>query len=231
MSERRKSGFFATMADAPWWIGIILAAIVYIAMRFGFAALMPPGKTAQAVADGMAQIAWVFALPFLFAAAVSLLRQFIHARLRPRRRSLVTLRVLPRHRFELLVGEAFGRQGYVVEPRGSRAPEGDVDLELWRERRKSVVVCRHWQVRQIGIELIRELYGILKFERADEAIFLSSGSYTHDAWQFAQGKPLRLIDGEGLLNLLEGVEDVTQSDASHYQSRIEPRIRSADQGR
>jgi len=228
MSERRKSGFFATMADAPWWIGIVLAAIAYIVMRFGFAALMPPGKTAQAVADGMAQIAWVFALPFLVAAAVSLLRQFIRARLRPRRRSLVTLRVLPRHRFELLVGEAFGRQGYVVEPRGSRAPEGDVDLELWREGRKSVVVCRHWQVRQIGIDLIRELYGILKFERADEAIFLSSASYTHDAWQFAQGKPLRLIDGEGLLNLLEGVEDVTQADAAHYQARIEPRIRSAD---
>jgi len=228
MSERRKTGFFATAADAPWWIGIILAAIAYIVMRFGFAALMPPSKTAQAVADGMAQIAWVFALPFLFAAAVSLLRQLIRAHMRPHRRSLVTLRVLPRHRFELLVGEAFGRQGYVVEPRGSRAPEGDVDLELWREGRKSVVVCRHWQVRQIGIEMIRELYGILKFERADEAVFLSSGSYTHDAWQFAQGKPLRLIDGEGLLNLLEGVDDVTQSDAAHYQSRIEPRIRSAD---
>ena len=229
MSERRKSGLFATAADAPWWIGIVLAAVAYIVMRFGFAALMPPGKTAQAVADGMARIAWVFALPFLFAAAVSLLRRFIRQHVRPHRRSLVTLRVLPRHRFELLVGEAFGRQGYVVEPRGSRAPEGDVDLELWKKGRKSVVVCRHWQVRQVGIDLIRDLNGILKFERADEAIFLSSGSYTHDAWQFAQGKPLRLIDGEGLLNLLEGVEDVRQADAAHYQSRIEPRIRSTGQ--
>jgi len=231
MLERRKTGFLATAADAPWWIGVILAMIAYLVMRFGFAALMPPGETAQAVADGMAQIAWVFALPFLFAAVVSLLRQFFRARMRPRRRSLVTLRVLPRHRFELLVGEAFGRQGYVVEPRGSRAPEGDVDLELWREGRKSIVVCRHWQARQVGIELIRELHEILKFERADEAIFLSSGSYTHDAWQFAQSKPLRLIDGDRLLNLLEGMEDVTRAEAAHYKLRIEPRIRTAGHDR
>ena len=102
---------------------------------------------------------------------------------------VATFRVMPAQ-------QNFGADGAAVHP------EGDVDLELWKKGRKSVVVCRHWQVRQVGIELIRDLNGILKFERADEAIFLSSGSYTHDAWQFAQGKPLRLIDGEGLLNLI-----------------------------
>lgn len=231
MSERRKTGFVASMADRPWWIGVALAVLAYLFMRFGFGALMPPSRTAQAVAEGMAQIAWVFALPFLFAAVVSLLRSLLRGRRRDRKASLVTLRILPRHRFELLVGEAFGREGYVVEARGSRAPEGEVDLELWRDGRKSIVICRHWQARQIGISLIRELNGVMRYERADEAIFLSSGNYTHDAWQFAQGKPLRLIDGEGLLNLLAGVEDVTRAEAGHVQSRIEPRIGPAGHGR
>lgn len=212
------------MADTRWWVGVVLAVVAYLFMRFGFGALMPPGRTAQAVAEGMAQIAWVFALPFLVAAVVSLLRGVFRGRPRERRGSLVALRVLPRHRFELLVGEAFGRQGYVVEARGSRAPDGEVDLELWRDGKKSIVICRHWQARQIGISLIRELNDVLRFERADEAIFLSSGQYTHDAWQFAQGKPLRLIDGDGLLNLLAGLEDLTRGEAGHMQSRIEPRI-------
>ena len=231
MLERRKTSFFASLLAAPWWMGIVLAVIAFLFMRFGFGVLMPPTRTAQAVADGMARIAWVFALPFLFAAVVSWLRSVFHGRPRERRGSLVTLRVLPRHRFELLVGEAFGRQGYIVEARGNRAPDGEVDLELWRDGRKSIVVCRHWQAKQIGISLIRELHEVMKFERADEAIFLSSGQYTHDAWQFAQGKPLRLIDGDGLLNLLAGVEDVTQAQAGHMQSRIEPRINPVNRDR
>lgn len=227
MPERRKTGFLSSMADQPWWVGVVLAVLAYLFMRFGFGQLMPPSRPAQAVAEGMAQIAWVFALPFLFAAVVSLLRRLVPGRPRDRRGSLVTLRVLPRHRFELLMAEAFGRDGYVVEARGSRAPEGEVDLELWRDGKKSIVICRHWQARQIGISLIRELHDVMKYERADEAIFLSSGHYTHDAWQFAQGKPLRLIDGDGLLNLLAGVENITPADAGHMPSRIEPRIRTA----
>jgi len=224
MLETRKTGFLAAMADSPWWIGVVLAIVAFLFMRFGFAALMPPGRTAQAVAAGMAQIAWVFALPFLFAAVVSLLRAVLSGRRRVRRGSVIALRVLPRHRFELLVGEAFGRAGYVVEPRGSRAPDGEVDLELWRDRKKSIVICRHWQARQIGIAPVRELYAVMRYERADEAIFLSSGHYTHEAWQFAQGKPLRLVDSEGLLSLLAGVQDITRAEAGHVQPRIEPRI-------
>jgi restriction system protein len=228
MLDRRKTSFLAAVVDAPWWIGVVLAVIAYLVMRFGYGALMPPSRTAQAVAEGMAQIAWVFALPFVLAAVVSLLRRAFRGRPRERRGSLVALRVLPRHRFELLVGEAFGRRGYVVEARGSRAPDGEVDLELWQDGRKSIVLCRHWQARQVGISLIRELYEAMRYERAEQAIFLSSGHYTHDAWQFAQGKPLRLIDGDGLLSLLAGVQDVIQAEAGHFQSRIEPRINAVN---
>lgn len=228
MLDRRKTGVLATVVGTPWWIGILLALIAYLFMRFGFAALMPPGRTTQAVAEGMAEIAWVFALPFLLVAAVSFLRSLFRGSVRERRGSLVALRVLPRHRFELLAGEAFGRQGYIVEPRGSRAPDGEVDLELWRDGRKSIVVCRHWQARQIGIAQVRELNDIMRFERADEAIFLSGGHYTHEAWQYAQGKPLRLIDGDGLLSLLAGVWDLPRTEAGHVQARIEPRIHSVN---
>jgi restriction system protein len=89
------------------------------------------------------------------------------------------------------------------------------------------VVCRHWQARQISIAQIRELNDIMRFERAGEAIFLSSGQYTHEAWQYAQGKPLRLIDGDGLLSLLAGVWDLPRTEAGHMQARIEPRIHAA----
>ena len=229
MQDRRKSGALATLLGSPWWIGVALALFAYLFMRFGFAWLMPPGQTTQAVAQGMADIAWVFALPFLVAAAVSLLRMLFRGRMHKRRGSLVALRVLPRHRFELLAGEAFGRQGYIVEARGSRTPDGEVDLELWREGRKSIVVCRNWQMPQAGIAQIRELNDIMRFEHADEAIYLSSGQYTHEAWQYAQGKPVRLIDGEGLLQLLAGVWDLPQADVSHIQARIEPRIHEARQ--
>ena len=227
MLGKRKSSVLAAVFGTPWGISLILALFAYLFMRFVFGKLMPPGQTTQAVGDGMADIAWVFALPFVLVAAVSFLRSLFRRNPHRRRGSLVALRVLPRHRFELLVGEAFGRQGYVVEPRGSRAPDGEVDLELWRDGRKSIVICRRWQLPKVGIAEIRELHDIQRFERADEAIFLSSGQYTHEAWQYAQGKPLRLIEGNGLLELLDGVWDVRHTDAGHMQSRVEPRIHAA----
>lgn len=227
MIDRRKSGVLASVLGTPWGISLILALVAYLFMRYGFGKLMPPGRTTQAVAEGMANIAWVFALPFLLVAAVSFLRSLFRGNSHRRRGSLAALRLLPRHRFELLVGEAFGRQGYIVEARGSRAPDGEVDLELWLEGRKSIVVCRHWQLPQVGIAQIRELFDIMRFERADEGIYLSSGQYTHEAWQYAQGKPIRLIGGEGLLELMGGVWDLPPTEAGHMQTRIEPRIHAA----
>ena len=50
------------------------------------------------------------------------------------------------------------------------------------------------------------MYGLLAHHRADEVKIACSGSYTRDAEEFAQGKPIELIGGEELLRMIRAVQ-------------------------
>jgi restriction system protein len=71
---------------------------------------------------------------------------------------------------------------------------------------KAVVQCKRWQTKQVSVMLVRELYGVMTAERADEAVFVSSGDYTAEARAFADGKPIRLIEGKTVLGMIQSVQ-------------------------
>jgi restriction system protein len=120
--------------------------------------------------------------------------------------SLESLRNTPWKQFEFLVTEAYRRQGYKVEFSLSRGADGGVDLTLRRDGRTSLVQCKQWKVFSVGAPVIREMFGLLTAEKADEAIIVTSGKFTRDAQDFAAGKPIRLVDGPQLLALVQSVQ-------------------------
>jgi restriction system protein len=201
MSRSRSS-----VVSLPWWFGVIVAIVVFILARFGLPALGPASGPAHAVFKVFANMAWAFALPFVFLSIVALVRQQLRSHLLDQQRDLYSIRALHWQEFEQLVGEAFRRQGYRVAERGGAAPDGGVDLVLFKEGKKAVVQCKRWKTKQVGVALVRELYGTMTAEHADEAIFASSGEYTADAQAFANGKPIRLIDGAHLAELIHAVQ-------------------------
>ena len=52
---------------------------------------------------------------------------------------------------------------------------------------------------------MRDLYGTMMNEGANKGILVSTSGYGPDAFEFAKDKPIELIDGGGLLYLLEEV--------------------------
>lgn len=54
--------------------------------------------------------------------------------------------------------------------------------------------------------VIREMFGLMTAENADEAFIVTSGKFTRDAQDFAAGKPIHLIDGSQLLALVQSVQ-------------------------
>jgi len=82
----------------------------------------------------------------------------------------------------------------------------DRDLVLYTGGRKTIVQCKHWRTAQIGVSLVRELYGVMVAEKADRAIFVTTGTFTPDAVEIAHGKPLELVDGHALAKLVEGIQ-------------------------
>jgi restriction system protein len=53
------------------------------------------------------------------------------------------------------------------------------------------------------VSAVRDLYGTVLSEGATKGILVTTSSYGNDAYKFAQGKPLTLMNGAHLLYLLE----------------------------
>lgn len=104
------------------------------------------------------------------------------------------------------MAEAFRRQGYAVDYSLGRGADGGVDIILKKDGRKSLVQCKQWKVFSIGAPVIREMFGLMTAEKADEAIIVTTGKFTRDAKTFAEGKPIRLVDGPQLLALVQSVQ-------------------------
>lgn len=104
--------------------------------------------------------------------------------------------------FEHLVGAIFERRGYTVSTTVTSGDEG-VDLLVRQGRRLAVVQCKRYKG-NVGSPLIRDLYGTMLHNGADEAYMVTTGSISNQARNWCQGKPIHLIDGIALVEWISG---------------------------
>jgi restriction system protein len=55
----------------------------------------------------------------------------------------------------------------------------------------------------VGVAAVRDLYGTVMNEGANKGILVTTSDYGPDSYEFAKGKPITLLNGGNLLNLLE----------------------------
>ena len=110
------------------------------------------------------------------------------------------------------MAEVYRQGGYQVDEVGGGGADGGVDLRLHCGGQISIVQCKRWKAYKVGVKPIRELYGVLAAEKADRAIFITSGVYTDEALRFAQGKPVELVDGAQLAEMLRQVQASLKQD-------------------
>ena len=142
------------------------------------------------------------ALPFLLVAGVAWFNAYRRRRLLDQQSDIESIRNLSWQDFELLVGEAFRRQGYAVEENGGGGADGGVDLRLRRDGKTYIVQCKRWKSRQVGVSPVRELYGLMMAENAAGAFFVTSGVFTNDAVQFAAESGMSLLGGAAISKLV-----------------------------
>ena len=210
MARRRKQeGIIEILVDLfmeiPAWVCPPAAVLAYLGVRIGLPWLAGSNiflRVLAQEADFFARIAGLVVLATGFTAAVN---KWQRRRLYDQQTGIDSIRDLSWGAFELLIGEAYRRQGYRVTENGSGGPDGGVDLILCGRGERLLVQCKQWKVYKVGVKPIRELYGVLTAERADRAIFVTSGVYTKEAVRFADGKPLELIDGAQLSRMITPV--------------------------
>ena len=212
------SDLFALM---PWWACVALAGAAYLALHAFSERPTPrvqPGALAPQVGSvvtgaALKSVAAVgqYALPItLLAAAV------VSATRRRQRRRLVkesadghdagAIDGMAWHQFELLIGEGFRRRGYLVTETGGGGADGGVALILRRPVSNGsevvLVQCKHWRAHKVGVEVVREFYGVMAAKGAARGFVVTSGRFTAEATAFAQGRNIELIGGAQLKDLL-----------------------------
>jgi restriction system protein len=111
--------------------------------------------------------------------------------------------------FEVLVREVFAKEfsGDEMEVKVTQASrDGGVDAIAWDPdpiRGGKFVFQAKRYTNTVDVSAVRDLYGVIMHEGANRGILVTTSSYGPDAYKFAEGKPITLIDGSQLLELLK----------------------------
>jgi restriction system protein len=236
MARRKKNSPLEDVLDLlamlPWWACVLLAGLSYLLLHRlatpipasdfqSQGGAMVSAVMQKAVINGLAT-AGQYIVPLLCIAAAAL-----SAWRRKQRQSLLTdvaqarnadaLDGMSWREFELLVGEAYRLQGYRVTEIGGEGPDGGVDLVLAKGGEKFFVQCKQWKAYKVGVTTVRELYGVMAAKGATGGFVVTSGRFTEDAKEFAQGRNIQLVDGPWLFAMIQRARQ-TPGPSTNWQS-------------
>jgi hypothetical protein len=174
-----KRSLFAILCDLPWWVSLLVAALVYY-LGAMFSALI--GAAA--------------ALPFLGVAGYV-------GWLRLRRGPaldvpalLKALRSASAEDMRSMLAEVYERDRYAL----SDAPEGDLRME--RNGYVTLVRFRRWRAHSTSPGAVNELERAMRTHKADHAMYITAGTVAETARSQASRVGIALIDGPALAELV-----------------------------
>ncbi|MCO5123591.1 MAG: restriction endonuclease [Rhizobacter sp.] len=113
--------------------------------------------------------------------------------------------VIEWRRFEALIEALFAQAGFETKSQTHGADEG---IDIWLYSRSnpgapvSVVQCKHWQGKRVGVDKVRELRGVMAAKGVSRGQFATTSTFTDDAIKFAKANGVNLLDVEALLALI-----------------------------
>lgn len=181
----KRSDFEEIIYNVPWYVSLIIGLFIL------------------AFTGGIFKI---LGFVLLLASFLSILRTLSNEKMMGLVISLDDIKKISWDRFEDLVETYYKRNGYNVIHRGDAFADGGVDIEAYKNGKKTIIQCKHWNNRKIDVHLVREMYGVMMDEKADETVIITSGEFTQPAIDFASGKPIKLINGRKLLKMILELE-------------------------
>lgn len=219
MSRNKKSSpledIVLVASKLPWWAGVILALISYLVLH-SYATRPPlpmtgPGQMGAFAVRGLYTSLAMFGqylLPFAFGlgaliSAFNLIKQKNLYDTVAKRSGVGALNEMSWGDFERLVSEYYRRKGFQVTREGGNGPDGGIDLILRQKGETHLVQCKQWKAYKVGVQPVREFYGVMASRSAAGGYFVTSGEYTNEARAFAKGLNLELVDGRKLREMID----------------------------
>lgn len=197
-----------------WWACLALALVSYLILH-AIASRPPatvtaPGQFNDVVTgifiNALAAFGqYIFPLFFVLGALLSAITSFRQKKLYDNVASTHgnnALNEMSWEDFERLMDEYFRRKGFHVTREGGNGPDGGVDLVLRQNGEIYLVQCKQWKAYKVGVQPVREFYGVMSSRRAAGGYFVTSGVFTDEASKFAQGLNIEMVDGNRLRGMI-----------------------------
>ncbi|GFO57563.1 hypothetical protein GMSM_45700 [Geomonas sp. Red276] len=218
MARRQQNSPFEDLVDLasllPWKVSLLLAPITYLILHAiasrPLIRATAPGQMGDAFYRGLVttvamfgqwMVPAIFVIGAIFSAIKTLKQRKLYEKVQSKPQ-VGALNEMSWEEFECLVGEHFRRDGFTVERMGGDGPDGGIDLVLRRGGEKHLVQCKQWKAYQVGVQPVREFYGVMCAAGATTGYFVTSGTFSDDARKFVQGINLELIDGLKLKRMI-----------------------------
>lgn len=120
--------------------------------------------------------------------------------------------------FERVCQQLVENMGFEAETTKASG-DGGIDLIAYNHQPllsgKYIIQCKRYSG-SVGEPIIRDLYGVVMSERANKGILMTTGTFTKSAINFADGKPIELIDGVAMQNLFSqyGISGVSSNNVN-----------------
>jgi restriction system protein len=104
--------------------------------------------------------------------------------------------------FEEFVAKMFSALNYRTRLTGGSG-DGGIDIAMMKDGRHYIVQCKKFITRKVNPHDVRDFYGAMGDQHIDgKGFFITTNIFTLEAENFAEGKPIELIDGTRLIELV-----------------------------
>lgn len=206
--------FFEELVDLasvlPWWATLPTAVLLFVFVPFDFAtsSLTQPSDAAFFIINIFIKGLFKYMVPLalVIGAGINILLKFKSITLFSnisKRGATEVINKLSWQDFEFLLSEYFKKQGYASEITGGGGADGGIDIKLHKDSETYLVQCKHYKAWKVSVQIVREFFGIVTAENAVGGYIVTSGRFTKDAYSFAEGKNIHLINGYDLVEMLD----------------------------
>jgi restriction system protein len=201
---KKNMNIFEFLAQVPWWFYASISSLAYILLTFIVPIFEQQGSLVNKFHVGIGPaFAPIVALALLAPASFSLLSSGRRKKRLPElRKEIQAIQTLSHKQFENLVAETYDRLGYLVLEHNTFEEDQGIDLVLRKSANLYLVRCRNWQSKKIDLEIIKKMYSLMYDRQASGTIIITSGTFSRDAIHFAADKPIDLVDGKQLVELI-----------------------------
>jgi restriction system protein len=205
---RKDLNVFDFLAQIPWWVCVTFSASFYLLFQYVIPYFENQGDLVKEVHVSLGPVfAPVVALAILTPVTFSFLKSNRKKKLHSLREEIKSIQELSWPQFKEQIAEAYGRAGYLVLENDPFTSDPSIDLVMRKSANLYLLQSRYWRNRKLGLREAKNLFSLMHEKQASGVFLLTTGVFTREARRFAAGRPINLVDGIQLVELLGSIKN------------------------